>query len=198
LKKPELGGDIRRCSCGGMRVRCRARRTRPKPEEPDMKSMEDLFYALLQDVYYTEKQLLKALPKMAKKTNTPELEKAFLKHRDQTETHVERLDQAFEMIDKRAKGKKCDAILGIIAEGEEVMKEADDDDVRDAGILAAAQSAEHYEIARYGTLCAWAKQLGKPEIARLLHQTLDEEKQTDVLLTQIAEQQVNRAAMSAA
>jgi ferritin-like metal-binding protein YciE len=102
------------------------------------------------------------------------------------------------MIDKRAKGKKCDAILGIIAEGEEVMKEADDDDVRDAGILAAAQSAEHYEIARYGTLCAWAKQLGKPEIARLLHQTLDEEKQTDVLLTQIAEQQVNRAAMSAA
>jgi ferritin-like metal-binding protein YciE len=159
-----------------------------------MKTMQDLFYALLQDVYYAEKQLLKALPKMAKKVNSPELENAFLQHRDQTETHIERLDQAFEMIDKRAKGKKCDAILGIVAEGEEVMKEADDDDVRDAGVLAAAQAAEHYEISRYGTLCAWAKQIGKPEIARLLHQTLEEEKQTDMLLTKIAEQQVNRAA----
>jgi ferritin-like metal-binding protein YciE len=163
-----------------------------------MKSMEDLFYALLQDVYYAEKQLLKALPKMAKKSSHDQLEKAFLDHRAQTETHVERLEKAFEMIDKRAKAKKCDAILGIVAEGDEVMKEAKEEDVRDAGILAAAQAAEHYEIARYGTLCAWAKQIGKPEIARLLHQTLEEEKQADMLLSKIAEEDVNRAAMSAA
>jgi len=159
-----------------------------------MKSMEDLFYGLLQDVYYAEKQILKALPKMAKKANSPELEKAFLQHRDETETQVERLEQAFEMIDKRAKGKTCPAIVGLVEEGEEVIKEAKDDDIRDAGILAAAQAVEHYEIARYGTLCAWAKQIGKPEIARLLHQSLEEEKKTDVLLTKLAEQQVNRAA----
>jgi ferritin-like metal-binding protein YciE len=159
-----------------------------------MKSMEDLFYGLLQDVYYAEKQLLKALPKMAKKASNPELEKAFLQHRDETETQVERLEQAFEMIDKRARGKKCPAIIGLVEEGEEVIKEAKDDDVRDAGMLGAAQAVEHYEISRYGTLCAWAKQIGKPEIARLLHQTLEEEKKTDVLLTEIAEQQVNRAA----
>jgi ferritin-like metal-binding protein YciE len=158
------------------------------------KSMEDLFYGLLQDMYYAEKHLLKALPKMAKKANSPELEKAFLTHRDETETQVERLDNAFEMIDKRAKGRKCEAIVGLVEEGEQVIKDADDDDVRDAGMLAAAQAVEHYEIARYGTLCAWAKQIGKPEIARLLHQSLEEEKKTDVLLTKLAEQQVNRAA----
>jgi ferritin-like metal-binding protein YciE len=163
-----------------------------------MKSMQDLFYALLQDVYYAEKQLLKALPKMAKKTANEELETAFLKHRDETERQIERLEKAFEMIDKKPRGKKCDAIIGLIAEGDEVMKEAEDDDVRDAGILAAAQASEHYEIARYGTLCAWAKQLGKPEIARLLHQTLEEEKKTDELLTKIAEKAVNKAAMQAA
>jgi len=159
-----------------------------------MKTMQDLFYGLLQDVYYAEKQLLKTLPKLAKKATNDQLEKAFLEHRDQTETHVERLEQAFEMIDKKAKGKKCDAILGIIKEGDEVLKEAKDEDVRDAGLIGAAQAAEHYEIARYGTLCAWAKQIGKPEIARLLHQTLEEEKQTDELLTRLAKESVNQAA----
>jgi ferritin-like metal-binding protein YciE len=167
-------------------------------EEPTMKSMDDLFYALLQDVYYAEKQLLKALPKMAKKASNDELEKAFLTHRDETEDQVARLEKAFEMIGKKARGKKCEAILGLIAEGEEVIEEAEDDEVRDAGILAAAQAAEHYEIARYGTLCAWAKQLGKPQIAKLLHQTLEEEKKTDALLTQIAERSVNQAAQNAA
>lgn len=162
-----------------------------------MKTMDDLFYGLLQDVYFAEKQLLKALPKMAKKASSEELKTAFTDHRDQTQGQIERLDQAFEMIGKKAKGKKCDAILGIIAEGEEVIEEADDDDVLDAGLLAAAQAAEHYEIARYGTLCAWAKQLGKPQIARLLHVTLEEEKETDELLTKIAESSVNQAAMSA-
>jgi ferritin-like metal-binding protein YciE len=199
VQKTGTDGAMQRCFCGIAAAEgplpSRIDRT---PQEPDMKSMDDLFYGLLQDVYYAEKQLLKALPKMAKKTANPELEKALLQHRDETETQVERLDKAFEMIDKRAKGKKCDAILGLVKEGEEVIKEAKDDDVRDAGIVGAAQAVEHYEIARYGTLCAWAKQLGKPEIARLLHQTLEEEKKADTLLTKIAEQQVNRAAMSAA
>ncbi len=162
-----------------------------------MKSMEDLFHAVLQDVYFAEKQLLKALPKMAKKASNEKLANAFLKHRDQTEGQIERLDKAFEMIGKKAKGKKCEAILGIIAEGEEVIEEAEDDEVLDAGLIAAAQAAEHYEIARYGTLCAWAKQLGKPQLARLLHLTLEEERQTDELLTKLAETSVNEAAMSA-
>ena len=162
-----------------------------------MKSMEDLFHAVLQDVYFAEKQLLKALPKMAKKASNEKLANAFLKHRDQTEGQIERLDKAFDMIGKKPKGKKCEAILGVIAEGEEVIEEAEDDEVLDAGLIAAAQAAEHYEIARYGTLCAWAQQLGKPQLARLLHQTLEEEKQTDELLTKIAETSVNQAAMSA-
>jgi ferritin-like metal-binding protein YciE len=162
-----------------------------------MKSMEDLFYNALQDVYFTEKQLLKALPKMSKKAANEELANAFLKHRDQTEGQIDRLEKAFEMIGKKARGKKCEAILGIIEEGEEVIEEAEDDDVRDAGLIAAAQAAEHYEIARYGTLCAWAKQLGKPQLARLLHETLEEEKETDELLTELADSSVNQAAMSA-
>jgi ferritin-like metal-binding protein YciE len=162
-----------------------------------MKTMEELFYAMLQDVYYAEKQLLKTLPKMAKKASNEQLAEAFTEHREQTLGQIERLDKAFEMIGKKPKGKKCDAILGIIAEGDEVIEEAEDAEVLDAGLLAAAQAAEHYEIARYGTLCAWAKQLGKPQIARLLHQTLEEEKQTDELLTKIAESSVNKAAMSA-
>jgi ferritin-like metal-binding protein YciE len=159
--------------------------------------MDDLFYALLQDVYYAEKQLVKALPKLAKKSTDRQLQKAFTDHLEQTKGQVERLEKVFEMIDKKPRGKKCDAILGIVAEGEEVIKEADDEDVLDAGILAAAQAAEHYEIARYGTLCAWANQLGKPQIARLLHQTLEEEKKADGLLSSIAERSVNKAALSA-
>jgi ferritin-like metal-binding protein YciE len=162
-----------------------------------MKTLEDLFYGMLQDVYYAEKQLLKALPKMAKQASNQELSQAFLKHRDQTEGQIGRLEQAFEMIDKKPRAKKCDAILGIIEEGKEVMEEVDDEEALDAGLIGAAQAAEHYEIARYGTLCAWAKQMGKPQIARVLHQTLEEEKQTDELLTQIAEASVNRAALTA-
>jgi ferritin-like metal-binding protein YciE len=141
--------------------------------------------------------LLKTLPQMAKKASSEELSQAFLTHRDQTEGQIERLEQAFEMIEKKPRGKKCDAILGIIQEGKEVIEEVEDDDVLDAGLIGAAQAAEHYEIARYGTLCAWAKQMGKPQIARLLHQTLEEEKQTDELLTKIAESSVNEEAMTA-
>jgi len=152
---------------------------------------------VLQDVYYAEKQLLKTLPKMAKQASSEELSQAFLTHRDQTEAQIERLEQAFEMIGKKPRAKKCEAILGIIQEGKEVIEEASDEDTMDAGLIGAAQAAEHYEIARYGTLCAWAKQLGKPQVARLLHQTLEEEKQTDELLTKIAESSVNREAMTA-
>jgi ferritin-like metal-binding protein YciE len=159
-----------------------------------MKTMEDLFYALLQDVYFAEKQLVKTLPKMAKATTNEKLKKAFTDHLKQTEGHVDRLDQAFEMLDKRAKAKRCDAIMGLIAEGEEVISEAKDEDVKDAGVLAAAQAVEHYEIARYGTLCAWAKLIGKSNIGRLLHKTLEEEKAADQLLGSIADASVNETA----
>jgi ferritin-like metal-binding protein YciE len=159
-----------------------------------MQSMEELFHALLQDVYYAEKQLLKALPKLAKKSANEQLSEAFTTHRDETEGHVERLDKVFEMIGKKPRGKKCDAILGIIAEGDEVIAEVEDEAVRDAGILAAAQAAEHYEMARYGTLCAWAKLLGHEDAVDLLQETLEEEKHADELLTEIAESAVNEAA----
>jgi ferritin-like metal-binding protein YciE len=159
-----------------------------------MKTMEDLFYALLQDVYFAEKKLVKTLPKMAKAAANQKLEKAFKDHLKQTEGHVGRLEQAFEMLGKRAKAKRCDAMLGLIAEGEEVISDVKDEDVKDAGILAAAQAVEHYEIARYGTLCAWANLIGKANIARLLHKTLEEEKEADELLSAIADASVNEAA----
>ena len=159
-----------------------------------MKTMEELFHALLQDVYYAEKELTKALPKMAKEADDAELRKAFTDHEKETEGHVKRLEQVFEMIGKPAKGKKCEAILGIVAEGKEVIDEVDDEHTLDAGLIASAQAAEHYEIARYGTLCAWAKQLNKPQLASLLKETLDEEKHADMLLTQIAERSVNQHA----
>ena len=162
-----------------------------------MKTMEELFHALLQDVYYAEKQLTKALPKMAKEAENGELKKAFSDHLKETERHVERLEQVFTMINKLAKGKKCEAILGIVAEGKEVIDEVDDAQVLDAGLIAAGQAAEHYEIARYGTLCAWAKLIGKPQIARLLHETLEEEKNADALLGKIADRSVNQHALSA-
>jgi ferritin-like metal-binding protein YciE len=162
-----------------------------------MKTMEDMFHALLQDVYFAEKQLTKALPKMAKEADDSELKKAFSDHLKETEGHIERLEKAFDMIDKPARGKKCEAIIGIIEEGKEVIEEADDEQILDAGLIASGQAAEHYEIARYGTLCAWAKLLGKPQIAHLLHETLEEEKNADELLTRIAEKSVNQHALSA-
>lgn len=159
-----------------------------------MKTMEQLFHALLQDVYYAEKELTKALPKMAKEATDEYLKKAFTDHLEETEGHIDRLQKAFEMIGKPAKGKKCDAIVGIIAEGKEVIEEVDDEETLDAGLIASAQAAEHYEIARYGTLCAWAKLLGKPQVARLLHETLEEEKMADTLLSKIADRSVNKHA----
>jgi ferritin-like metal-binding protein YciE len=158
------------------------------------KTLEDLFYETLKDIYYAEKQILKALPKMAKAANSEELRQAFEKHRDQTEGHVERLEDIFEQIQKPARGKTCDAILGIVEEGKEVMDEFGDSDALDAGLLAGAQAVEHYEISRYGTLKTWASELGLKDAARLLDQTLAEEKETDVLLTKLARSTVNQQA----
>ena len=162
-----------------------------------MKSMDELFHAMLQDVFYAEKQLVKALAKLAKNATDADLAKAFTDHRAETQGHVERLEQAFEMVGKRPRAKKCEAILGIVAEGDEVIEEAEEDHVLDAGLIASAQAAEHYEIARYGTLVAWAKQIGKPEIAALLSQTLEEEKKADALLSKLATRKINPAARAA-
>lgn len=159
-----------------------------------MKDLNDLFVHLLKDVYYAEKQILKALPKMAKAAQTPELKKAFETHREETEGQVERLQQVFEMMNKPARGVKCDAIEGLVDEAKEVMDEAEAPEVMDAGLLASAQAVEHYEMARYGTLIAWAGQLKMPEAAKLFEANLAQEKNADKLLTELALRSVNRKA----
>jgi len=158
------------------------------------KDLNDLFLETLKDIYYAEKQILRALPKMAKASQDPKLKQAFETHREQTEGQVERLEQVFEMIAKPARGKTCEAIMGLIEEGKEVMEDFGGTPTVDAGLLAGAQAVEHYEISRYGTLISWAKQLGMNDAAKLLEATLKEEKQTDELLTSIASSQVNRKA----
>ena len=165
---------------------------------PQEKTLDDLFLETLKDIFYAEKQILKALPKMARGAEAPELRTAFLKHKDETEVHVERLQQIFELLDKPARGKTCDAILGIIEEGKEVLEEFKGSPALDAGLTAAAQAVEHYEIARYGTLVAWARQLGEDEAASLLQATLDEESATDEALTALGEGGVNAAAAAEA
>jgi ferritin-like metal-binding protein YciE len=161
---------------------------------PAMKSLEDLFVNLLKDVYYAEKQILKALPKMAKKAESDELRQAFEHHFKETEGQVERLEQVFALCDLKPSGKTCPAIKGILEEGEEDMKEAKGPDVLDAGMIADAQAVEHYEIARYGTLIAWARQLGMNDAVGLLDQTLQQEYNADRTLTEIAEGSLNREA----
>lgn len=160
---------------------------------PD-KVLDDLFHDTLKDIYYAERQLLKALPKMARAAQSEKLRDAFQTHRDQTETHVERLQQVFEIIGKAARGKTCPAIDGIIEEGEEVISDFKGSPALDAGLIAAAQAAEHYEISRYGTLRQWARQLGHDDAAKLLDQTLDEEAATDEMLTKLAESGANQQA----
>ncbi len=157
-------------------------------------TLQDLFVTTLQDIYHGEKQILKALPKMAKSASTPELKQAFQHHTEQTEGQVERLQRVFELLNKSARGKTCEAIEGLVEEGKEVMAETQSGEVMDAGLIAAAQAVEHYEIARYGTLRSWAQQLGMKEAAQLLGQTLEEEKQTDELLNKIAMKSVNKKA----
>jgi ferritin-like metal-binding protein YciE len=158
------------------------------------KDLNDLFLDTLKDIYFAEKQILRALPKMAKAASSDKLRAAFEKHHGETEGQVERLERVFEMIDKPARGKTCDAIQGILDEGKEIMDEYKGTEALDAGMLAAAQAVEHYEIARYGTLKQWAQQLGMKDAVRLLDETLQEEKKTDESLTSLAEAAVNLAA----
>jgi len=156
-----------------------------------MQTLQDLFEETVRDIYYAEKKILKALPKMAKKATSPELSSAFEAHLEETEGQVERLEKIFELLGKSPRGKTCPAIDGIVEEAEEVMKEAEDDTVRDAAMLAAAQAVEHYEISRYGTLKSWATKLGMDEAARLLDETLQQEKSTDQKLSDLAESEIN-------
>jgi ferritin-like metal-binding protein YciE len=155
------------------------------------KTLDDLFLDTLKDIYFAEKQILKALPKMARAAQSEEGKAGFLQHRDETQGQVERLEQVFEIIGKPARGKTCEAIQGILAEGEEIMEEFKGSPALDAGLISSAQAVEHYEMARYGTLIAWAKQLGLKDAVPLLQATLDEEKATDKKLTQLGETAAN-------
>jgi ferritin-like metal-binding protein YciE len=159
-------------------------------------TLDTLFHDGLRDILYAERKALQALKKMARAVQSDELRQAFETHREETEGQVERLQQVFETIGKRAQGKTCAAMDGIVEEAEEVMEEFKDAPALDAGLLAAAQANEHYEIARYGTLAAWARQLGNEEAERLLRETLAEEEKTDELLTQLAEAAINAAAQT--
>jgi ferritin-like metal-binding protein YciE len=164
------------------------------PAKEKDKDLNDLFLDTLKDIYFAEKQILKTLPKMAKAASSDKLRAAFEKHKGETEAQVGRLEQIFEMIDKPARGKTCEAIQGLLDEGKEIMEEYKGCEALDAGMLAAAQSVEHYEISRYGTLKQWAQQLGMKDAVRLLDETLQEEKKTDEALTSLAEASVNLAA----
>jgi ferritin-like metal-binding protein YciE len=162
------------------------------------KNLDDLFHDTLKDIYFAEKKILATLPKMAKAAQSGDLKAAFQKHRDETEGHVERLEEVFAMIEKKPQGKTCAAILGITEEGAEIMTEYKGSPALDAGLLAAAQAVEHYEISRYGTLRTWAEELGLDDAAQLLQATLDEEETTDQTLTKIAESVVNQEAQAEA
>ena len=161
------------------------------------KTLDDLFEETLKDIFYAENKILKALPKMAKAAQSDDLKAAFEKHLEETEEHVSRLEQVFEMIEVAPRGKKCEAIEGIIEEGADIMKEFKGAPALDAGLVSAAQAVEHYEIARYGTLKTWAEELGLKEAVKLLNETLAEEKKTDETLTKLAEQEVNQHAQAA-
>ena len=156
-----------------------------------METLEKLFEDTLRDIYYAEKAILKSLPKMARKASSEDLGSAFEEHIEQTEGQVARLERIFEMIGKAPRGKRCPAIDGLAEEAGEIIDEAKDDTVRDAGMLAAAQAVEHYEISRYGTLAAWADKLGMTDAADLLRETLQEEKDTDARLSELAFSEIN-------
>jgi ferritin-like metal-binding protein YciE len=161
------------------------------------KTLQDLFHDTLKDIYFAEKKILAALPKMAKAAQSPDLRAAFEKHEGETEEQVERLEQIFELLDEEPRGKTCPAIMGIIEEGQEIIKEYRGTPALDAGLLSAAQSVEHYEISRYGTLRTWAGELGLDKAVRLLDETLGEEKATDEALSELAETAVNQRAEAA-
>lgn len=159
-----------------------------------MKSMNDLFLSFLQDIYHAEKQGVRAIPKLVKAAESQELKDALQQHREQSQQQIERLEQVFEQVGKRARGKTCEAMQGLVAEGEEAIEEGEKGPVLDAALIACEQGIEHYEIARYGTMVVWAKQLGMNEAAGLLQQSLDEEKEADRLLSEIAERSLNQKA----
>ncbi len=159
------------------------------------KTLKDLFHDQLQDAYSAETQITKALPKMAKAATEPDLRAGFEKHLAETKIHVTRLEQVCQMVGCKTGGNTCEATEGLLKEGEEIMGLGLDPDAQDAGLIAAGQKVEHYEIALYGTLCTFAKQLGHEDAAKLLHQTLEEEKATDRKLTQLAERGINQKAM---
>ena len=159
-----------------------------------MKTLEDLFKHFLRDIYYAEKQVLKTLPKMARKADSKDLRAAFEEHREETEDQIENLEKIFEMLDLKPRGVTCDAILGILDEGKEIMEEAEAPQALDAGMIAGAQAVEHYEINRYGTMIAWAKQLGMNDAATLLKANLDQEVAADKKLTTLAVGTLNKKA----
>ena len=160
----------------------------------DIQSFDDLFIHTLQDVYYAENQITKALPTMISKASNEQLRQGFERHLDETRTQIERLDQVFSLLGRTPRGVDCPAIDGIIEEANEVAGEVADKEVLDAALIASAQAVEHYEITRYGSLVSWARQLGRTDCAELLHKTLEEEKATDAKLTELAETFVNRQA----
>jgi ferritin-like metal-binding protein YciE len=160
----------------------------------DAKTLDDLFHDTLKDVYFAEKKILTALPKMAKAAQNEDLQAAFEKHLGETEGQIKRLEEVFAEIEQKPAGKTCDAIVGILKEGEEIMKEYKGSPAHDAGLLAAAQAVEHYEISRYGALLAWAEELGLEQSADLLKETLDEEEATDEALSELAEDVINQEA----
>jgi ferritin-like metal-binding protein YciE len=161
---------------------------------PNRKNLEDLFTETLKDIYFAEKQILRALPKMAQQAESPELKQAFVTHRDETEGQVERLEQVFQRLGRPARGKTCEAIIGIIDEAKEIMAEFKGAEALDAGLAASAQAVEHYEIARYGTLKTWAHELGMNDAVKLLDETLQEEIKADQLLTKLATSTINQKA----
>ena len=158
------------------------------------KTLSDLFLAQLKDIYYAEKKIFRTLPKMVKAAQVPELKQAFTAHREETQGQIERLEQVFEMLGKRPQTKPCEAINGIVAEGEETIEDFGESAAIDTGLVAAGQAVEHYEMARYGALIAWAGQLGMSEAAALLNQTLQEEMKAERLLTQIAKRKADQTA----
>jgi ferritin-like metal-binding protein YciE len=162
------------------------------------KQLDELFHDTLKDIYYAEKKILSALPKMAKAAHNEDLRAAFEKHKTETEGQIDRLEQVFELIEEKPQGKKCAAIEGILEEGQEIIKEYKGSPALDAGLVSAAQAVEHYEIARYGTLRTWAEELGLNQAMKLLQQTLDQEEATDRALTELAEAVVNQEAQAEA
>jgi ferritin-like metal-binding protein YciE len=165
------------------------------PKQP--KQLEELFHEGLKDIYFAEKKILVALPKMAKAADSKEAKTAFEKHRAETEQQIQRLEQIFKMIDKQPHGKQCPAIIGIVEEGQEIIEDYEGSPALDAGLIGAAQAVEHYEIARYGTLRAWASELGLNDAVKLLEASLEEETKTDQTLTQLAKASANARAQAA-